>query len=75
MEKRKKKDEDLEQTNRALQKVIKTTYESNDESASLFIFLLLLVSLGLIIGGGIAKNIFSMLSGTILLIFIYFALK
>lgn len=75
MEKRKKKDEDLEQAKRGLQKAIKKRYESGDGGASLFFFLLFLISLGLIVGGGIVKNIFSILSGTILLIFLYFALN
>ena len=75
MEKRKNKDWHLEQAKRTLQKIITTRYESDDEGVSLFFFFLLIISLGLIIGGGLSKNIPSIISGSILLIFLYFTLK
>ncbi len=71
---KKKKNEDLEQTKRTIEKVIKTRYDS-DGNEYLFPFILLLIFLGLIVGGGIGKNIYAIISGSIGLIFLYFTLK
>ena len=65
---------DLEMKRNAIENIIRKRYkiESGEDG---FITSIFLVSIILIIYGGFSKNIPSILSGTILLIFLYFALE
>ena len=75
MEKKNKKNIDLEMKRNAIENIIRKRYESDEQNSNGFIISIFLVSIILIIYGGFSKNIPSILSGTILLIFLYFALK
>jgi hypothetical protein len=71
---------DMDYTNREIKKLIEKGYrysEMNeiDVSGKVFIVILLLISLALIVSGGIDKNLYSIVSGSILLIWLSYALK
>ncbi len=69
-----KKQNDLKITVRELRRIITQRYNPIDEGNWVILFFFVL-SVSLIVYGGINKNIYSLVSGTILLIFFYFTLK
>ncbi|KKL90759.1 hypothetical protein LCGC14_1901480 [marine sediment metagenome] len=69
-----KKQNDLKINYRELKRIITQRYAPRDEGNWVILFFFVL-SISLIVYGGINKNIYSLVSGTILLIFFYFTLK
>ena len=74
--KKKKQNEDFKQAKRTIQKTIKRyRYKSDDGGASVFLFVLLMLSIFTIFHGGYSQNIYEIISGGIVLVFLYFGLR
>ena len=74
----KKIDKDVEATRRMMEMGVRTNLvrmENKDKSLGIFLSFVILLSMGLIIAGGVTGSWTSIVAGTILLIFIGWSVK